>query len=92
MLGLVLQWLMSFIIAAISVIAANVMPLLRRRWVAAGLAYGVPVFLVMTYVAAPLSAAPHPKHAMAPDKIVENFLAMLLFGVIVSYFARREPR
>src|ERR1700723_2835886 len=33
-LGLVLQWLMSILIAAIFVVASRSMPILRRRWIA----------------------------------------------------------
>ena len=36
--GLVLQWAMSLIIAAIYVLAANRLPVLRRRWLVMGLA------------------------------------------------------
>jgi uncharacterized membrane protein YagU involved in acid resistance len=92
-LGVALQWLMSLIIAAIFVVAATRMEFLRRRWITAGLAYGVVVFVVMNYVVVPLSNA-YPKHThpMPPDKILENLLAMLLFGLIVSYFARNAVR
>src|SRR5580704_3800889 len=46
--GLVLQWAMSIIIAAIYVLAAKIMPALSRAWLLWGIAYGVPVYLVMT--------------------------------------------
>jgi uncharacterized membrane protein YagU involved in acid resistance len=42
-LGLLLQWAMSLIIAAIFVLAARYLDILRRQWLAAGIAYGVPV-------------------------------------------------
>jgi hypothetical protein len=45
-LGLVLQWAMSIIIATIFVVASRWRPALERRWIAAGLAYGVVVFAV----------------------------------------------
>ena len=89
-LGLVLQWVMSLIIAAIYVLASLRLGWLRRTWVAAGLAYGVVVFVVMNYVVRPLSAiggVPHFK----PLSFAENMAAMLLFGVIVAFFAR-APR
>ena len=57
LLGLVLQWAMSLIIAAIFVFAASRLPVLRRRWLALGLAYGVGIFVVMTFVVVPLSAS-----------------------------------
>jgi hypothetical protein len=49
-LGLVLQWAMSIVIAAIFVVTSRWRPVLRRRWITAGLAYGVAVFIVMNYV------------------------------------------
>jgi hypothetical protein len=87
LLGLVLQWAMSLVIAAVYVIAAGPLPVLRRRWVVCGLAYGVVVFFVMNYVVVPLSAwgkAP----TFTAEKFIENMIAMLLFGLIVAYCAR----
>jgi uncharacterized membrane protein YagU involved in acid resistance len=86
-LGLVLQWAMSILIAAIFVVASLRMPLLRRRWMEAGLAYGVVVFFVMNYVVLPLSAIGHaPRFRLV--HFSEDMLAMLLFGLIVARFAR----
>jgi uncharacterized membrane protein (DUF485 family) len=88
-LGLVSQWGMALIIAAIYVIAANRLTVLGRRWIVGGLGYGVVIFVVMNYVVVPLSAAPwNPwiRH-IGPDKFVENLLAMMLFGLIVSFFS-----
>ena len=88
LLGLVLQWAMSLLIAAPFVLACRWLPILQRRWIVSGLAYGVVIFFVMNYVVMPLSAwskAP----IFTPDKFAENMLAMLLFGLIISYFARR---
>ena len=55
-LGALLQWAMSLIIAAIFVFASLRLPWMRRRWAAAGLAFGVATYFVMTYVVVPLSA------------------------------------
>ena len=46
-LGLLLQWAMSLVIAAVYVLAASRIALLRRWWIAGGLAYGVGIFFVM---------------------------------------------
>jgi uncharacterized membrane protein YagU involved in acid resistance len=88
LLGLLLQELMGIIIAAIYVVAAGPLPLLKRRWLACGLLYGVVIFLVMNYVVVPLSAWRH-WPTFTPAKFLENLAAMLLFGVIVAFFARR---
>lgn len=87
-LGLGLQWAMSLLIAAIFVAAAARMAWLRNRWPLAGLAYGAVVYVVMNYVVVPLSAAPF-KAPATLTLIVMNLLAMLLFGLIVAFFARR---
>ncbi|HVX04656.1 MAG TPA: hypothetical protein VHA71_05995 [Rhodanobacteraceae bacterium] len=86
-LGLLLQWGMSLLIAAIFVFAA-----LRLRWLAArpvlaGLAYGVVVFMVMNYVVVYCSAWHRINH-FTPASFVENLAAMLLFGLIIAFCAR----
>ncbi|HWX67816.1 MAG TPA: hypothetical protein VNZ27_15470 [Rhodanobacter sp.] len=88
LLGLGLQWAMSLLIAAIFVFAAGQMAWIKRRWVIAGVLYGVVVFGVMEYVVVPLSAA-WPKPHFTTQSFIENLLAMLLFGLIVAFFARR---
>ncbi|MGI9168851.1 MAG: hypothetical protein ACR2FH_01565 [Caulobacteraceae bacterium] len=88
-LGLVLQWAMSLVIAAIYGLASLRDSRLLRWWIVCGLAYGVGVFLVMNYVVVPLSAVGHfPR--FTPLTFGENLLAMLLFGLIVAFFARRR--
>jgi uncharacterized membrane protein YagU involved in acid resistance len=86
LLGLVLQWAMSLLIAAIFVFAARRMSWMRQQWLLAGLAFGPVVFVVMEYVVVPLSAATKPHFSAL--SLLENVLAMLLFGLIVSFFAR----
>jgi hypothetical protein len=89
-LGMVLQWLMSIIIAAIFVSAAAKIPALLRRWVAAGIAYGVVVYFVMTFVVVPLSRAK--SGHVSWTSFAENLLAMIVFGLIVAYIAQRMQR
>lgn len=91
LLGLALQLIMGVIIAAIYAVGARLMPLLQRRWIAGGLAYGVIIYFVMNYVVVPLSAWRHVPH-FPPPKFLANMAAMLLFGLIVAYFGRRSSR
>ncbi len=87
-LGLVLQWAMSALIAAIFVTAGAMWPALRQHWLVSGIAYGVPVYFVMEYVVLPLSAWHRsPKFSAVP--FCENMAAMMVFGVIVAWFASR---
>ncbi|HKD47502.1 MAG TPA: hypothetical protein VKB67_07430 [Rhizomicrobium sp.] len=88
LLGLLLQWAMSLIIAAIFVLASLRLAVLSRRWLVMGLAYGVAIYAVMSFVVVPLSAA-YPKTPPAPLHDGPQILAMLLFGVIISWCARR---
>jgi uncharacterized membrane protein YagU involved in acid resistance len=89
-IGLVLQWAMSIIIASIFVIGVRWRPVLTRHWVKAGVAYGVVIFFVMNYVVLPLSAIGHPPRFRLVH-FMEDIVAMLLFGIIVAFFARRRP-
>jgi len=89
-LGLVLQWAMGCIIAAIFVAAAQVIPFLARRWLVSGLAYGVGIYFVMNMVVVPLSRIGGKGYHFVPVRFAEDMLAMLLFGVIVAWFARSE--
>lgn len=96
LLGLVLQWGMSLIIAAIYVLAARRLRWLTVAWFRGGLTYGIIIFIVMNYIVVPLSAAwpHHPAtlqgflHRFPPDKLIYNLLAMFLFGLIVAFFTR----
>jgi hypothetical protein len=87
--GAVLQEMMGIVIAAIYVLAALLIPALLRRWLVFGLAYGVIIFLVMNYLVVPLSAWRRYPHFSATS-LVANMVAMLIFGLIVSYGASRQ--
>lgn len=87
-LGLLLQWGMGIIIAAIFIVAAQIVPLLGRLWFVFGLLYGVGIYFVMNLIVVPLSRAGGRGYHFVPVKFAEDMLAMLLFGVIVAWFAR----
>ena len=90
-LGLLLQWAMSILIAAIYVLGTRTRPAISQMWVPSGVVYGAIVFFVMNYVVVPLSAYHRlPKFTIAG--FAENMAAMLLFGLIVAFFARRRVR
>jgi len=90
LLGLVLQWVMSIIIAGIFTLAATRIPALARRWVLSGALYGAVVFIVMNFVVVPLSvAAIKPGWALSAMSVAKNLVAMLVFGWLVAYAANR---
>lgn len=95
-LGLVLQWLMSIIIAAVYLLATAPLPSLRRRWWLGGAIAGVVIFLVMNFLVLPLSAAPVTLRQviayLRPAKALENLAAMAVFGWIVAFCAHSMAR
>lgn len=96
-LGLFLQLAMSVLIAAIYLFVVSTLNAARRHWQLTGVIAGAVIFFVMTYLVVPLSAAPfRPKISIdafiasfVPDTFFENLLAMILFGLIIAFFARR---
>lgn len=97
-LGLLLQWGMGIIIAGIYMLATARMPALRRRWIPTGILAGVIIYFVMVYLVLPLSAAPFRqefslqvfiKNFALDADFFENMLAMMVFGSIVAWFARK---
>lgn len=85
--GLLLQWSMSIVIAAIFVFAASRLRWMLARPVPAGVACGVVVFAVMNYAVMPLSAWHRVNH-FTLDKGLENLAAMVLFGLILAFTSR----
>ncbi len=98
-LGLILQWAMSVVIAAIYWFVTARMPRLRERWWLGGLLAGIVIFLVMNFIVMPFSAAPVTLHQVLarfrPVSGAENLLAMFVFGLIVAccarYLSSRRP-
>lgn len=88
-LGFLLQEAMGVLIALIYVLGSSRWPGLVRRWVPAGIAYGVIVYFVMNYGVLPLSAWHSHPHFNAAS-FAENMAAMLVFGLIISFFARKQ--
>ena len=98
LLGLLLQWSISILIAAIYLAATVPLAALRGRWRLSGVIAGVVIFLVMNYLVVPLSAAPFRPRldfhelltAFTPYKFVANLLAMILFGLIIAFLMRNS--
>lgn len=88
-LGMVLQWAMSLLIAAIFVLIVGRRVAATRQWPVWGVAYGVVVFFVMNYVVMPLSALQKVPH-FSVFSFIANLAAMLLFGWIIALFTRNK--
>ena len=90
LLGLMLHVVFSFVIAALFILAATRLPVLRRKLILGGLLYGVVVYFVMNFVVTPLSAAPPPQ-GITLAVIVEGIIGhALLVGLPLAFIARRN--
>ncbi len=87
-LGLALQVGMGVLIALIYNVGAMLLPVLRRHWLPAGLAFGVGIYFVMEYVVVPLSLIGRSPPLALNLSLLLNLLAMMLFGTIIAWFAR----
>jgi uncharacterized membrane protein YagU involved in acid resistance len=88
LLGLASHFGIMLGIAAVYMALASRLPVLRSRWLAAGLLWGVAVWLVMSQVVVPLSASTLP----APDlpAIVQGLIVhVLMVGLPMAWIARR---
>ena len=91
LLGVLLHFLVAFILAAIYYFLSLVFPVLIRRAVLAGLIYGPITHLVMFFVVTPLSAAPPIPFRVAPflNGIIGH---ALLVGLPIALLTRRSTR
>jgi hypothetical protein len=94
LLGLILEFLMTTIIAGIFMVSAARIPFLRRYVIPGSLLYGFGVFIVMNFVVLPLSAAP-PLPAPSMLLLLEIILEHILFiglplGIILQWNANRQ--
>jgi hypothetical protein len=86
MLGVLIHLSISLAIAAVFILSADRIPLLRRYAIAG--VYGVGVYFVMNYVVIPLSAAPplpDPTTRQFIERIIEHGLVIgLTLGILVQ--------
>lgn len=89
-LGLFFHLIISFVIAAVFILCANRLPLLRRNIIISSLLYGFGVFIVMNMIVTPLSAAP-PLPAPTLPWLIEAILEhTLLVGLPLGMLVRRN--
>jgi len=88
LLGLVLELLMTIIIAGIFILSADRIPLLRQHVIPGSLLYGFGVFIVMNFIVLPLSAAPvlpAPPMWLLIETVLEHILLIgLPLGILVQ--------
>ena len=88
LLGVILELVMTIIIAGIFFFSADRIPFLRKNVIVGSLLYGIGVFIVMNFVVLPLSAATvsaPPPMGLLIEIIVEHMLLIgLPLGIIVQ--------
>ena len=90
LLGVLFHYLVSFVVAAVFILSADRIPLLRRYAILGALVYGFGVFIVMNLVVLPLSAAP-PLPAPTTPQLVELILEhILVIGLPLGIIVRRN--
>ena len=88
LLGVILEFVMTIIIAGIFILSADRIPLLRRHVIIGSLLYGFGVFIVMSFIVVPLSAAP-PLPAPPMWLFIEIILEhVLLIGLPLGLLVR----
>ncbi|HEX7849012.1 MAG TPA: hypothetical protein VF485_04685 [Sphingomonas sp.] len=87
LVGLLLHFAIMTVMVAFFVIAANRLPVLKTRWLLAGVAYGIGLWAVMSLIVLPLRFGWHPFTALG---LAEQFFShIVLVGIPIAWFARR---
>jgi hypothetical protein len=92
LLGAGLHVVMAIAFVAICIALGFRFRLLMEKPVAAGLLYGVGLYVVMNFVVMPLSRVGRSPSFEHPDWIAMSVLAHMVFGVVCTLFARRARR
>jgi hypothetical protein len=91
LLGFVLEFVLTIIIAGVFILSADRIPFLRRNVIPGSLLYGFGVFIVMNFVVLPLSAAavsPPPPMWLLIEIVLEHMLLIgLPLGILVQRIA-----
>jgi uncharacterized membrane protein YagU involved in acid resistance len=92
-LGCFFHFLIATTATAVYVFASRWIPVLVRRAIACGMAYGVVVYVFMNYVVIPMSAIAHrpkPMWELMGGLIGHIFLVGLPIGVIARHFFQQD--
>ena len=92
-LGLLLHFIVATLITTVYVVLSRYIPVLRKRWVLCGIAFGIAAYFVMTFVVVPLSNAGPGRITVAlpVTPVLINGLLIHAFGVGLpaAYFSAR---
>lgn len=92
LLGVLIHFLISFVIAGVFLLSADRIPLLRRYALPGALVYGFGVFIVLNLIVIPLSKAPPlPASALSVLSLIEIVIDhILVIGVTLGIIVRRN--
>ena len=91
-LGVALEFLITFVATAIYYLASRKLTFLIRRAVLWGVLYGIAIYFFMNFIVVPLSAAPKFDHtwaSRASDFLVHMFLIGLPMALAVRRYSAR---
>jgi len=89
LLGVLFHFFVSFVVAAVFILSADRIPLLRRHAIPGALVYGFGVFIVMNLIVLPLSAAPPLPPPTTPQLIMNLLDHILVIGLPLGIIVRR---
>jgi len=92
LLGLFFHFVVSFLVTAVFLLAADRIPLLRRYAIPASLVYGFGVFIVMNMIVTPLSLTPELPAPTMPELIMAILDHMLVIGLPLGIIVWRNVR
>jgi uncharacterized membrane protein YagU involved in acid resistance len=88
--GVFYHLIVSFIVAAVFILSADRIPLLRRYAIPGALLYGIGVYLVMQHIVIPLSATP-PIPGPTTKWLIEEILEhALVVGLPLAFLVQRK--
>lgn len=90
LLGVIIHYLISFVVAAVFIMSAARIPLLRRNAIVGSILFGVAVWFVMGFIVIPLSAAP-PLPTPTLFQLIEGIIDhALIIGLPLGIIVRRN--
>ena len=91
-LGLASHYAISIAAAAIYFLAGRRIAFMQRHWAISGALFGMAVYVFMSYVVVPLSAAPF-RFPVTPESFLRGFAShALLFGLPIAYCVKTGVR
>jgi len=91
-LGIALHFFITCVMAAVFWFASRRLPWMRQHPWRAGIAYGIGLYVVMTFIVLPLSALPVTQHVYTVAKVTLNLLVHIVVGLIISMAVHRHDR